>query len=419
MSQTPCLRPYQREGVRQLIDLVARHGSALLADEPGLGKTVQVAEYCNQTHPANVLVVCPASLRINWQKELDRWLNRDAVAFTCIRSYEQVVADNYPDVTFDLIVFDEAHYLKNPTAKRTKACLSVEARARLFLTGTPVVNRPMDMFPILQSMGAKWSRTEFGKRYCAGKLITVRWKPKKKLAWDFSGASHQEELNAILRKHCMVRRTKAEVLTELPEKIRQVIELDIPDVESSTLKAAVTRLFNGMEHAAANLGELKKIAFTELAAARLDIARAKLPAVLERVNDVLEEEDKVVVFAYHREIIDDICGEYGDSAVRLYGGMTDKQKNAAVEAFQNGDARVFVGQITAAGTGLTLTRARTVVFAELEWVPGNVTQAEDRCHRLGQRDTVRVIHLAARNSVDARMIKALVYKQSNIDRITR
>lgn len=417
MQQT--LRPYQRAGVQQLLALVAKHGSAILADEPGLGKTIQVAEYMNRTTPDNVLIVCPASLRINWGKELDKWLNRDAVAFVCIRSYEQITADDYPDVTFDLVVFDEAHYLKNPDAKRTKACLALEARSRLFLTGTPIVNRPMDIFPILKSMGAKWNRTEFGKRYCDGKLITVRWKPKKKLAWDFSGASRQDELNAALRKHCMVRRTKAEVLTELPAKTRQVIELDIPDVETPALKTAVARMFEGMEQAAANLGELKQIAFTELAAARLDTARAKLPSVIECINTTLEEEEKVVVFAYHREIIDDICEAFADDAVKLYGGMSDKQKNEAVEAFQHGDARVFVGQITAAGTGITLTKASTVIFAELDWVPGNVTQAEDRCHRLGQQDTVRVIHLAARSSVDARMINALVDKQNNIDAITR
>ena len=395
-----------------------------MADEPGLGKSAQVIEFINQrTSIIYVLIVCPASLRLNWRQEFDQWLrptDADSVELT-ILSYEEVTAGKaveLPDL--DLIVFDEAHYLKNPAAKRTRACLALKAETRLFLTGTPVVNRPMDLFPILQSLGMKANRTAFGKRYCGGKLVCIRWKPTKRYAWDFSGASNTEELNAALRKHVMVRRTKAEVLHELPPKIRQVIELSIPDGESPELKAAVTRMFDGMESAAANLRELRRIAFEELAKARLDLARNKLPHVVSYVRDLLEEEDKVVVFAHHREVVDALVSAFGGEAVRLYGGMTDAQKDAAVRAFQtSASVRVFVGQIQAAGTGLTLTAARTVVFAELDWVPGNVTQAEDRCHRIGQHDPVRVIHLVAADSMDARMVRALVDKQNVIERVTK
>lgn len=394
--------------------------------------TIQVAEYINRTLPGLVLIVCPASLRVNWCRELKKWLASDTAlrddhslesewTVTVVRSYEQIVAgDVPPDVKIDIAVFDEAHYLKNPSAKRTKACLSIVADTRLFLTGTPVVNRPMDLFPILSSCGMKMDRTAFGKRYCGGHLVQIGWKPRK-FAWDFSGASHTDELNAALRASVMVRRTKAEVLTELPEKTRQVIELDIPDGESVALKDAVKRMFDGMESAAENLSELKRIAFNELAAARLDIARNKLPHVIEFVKDLLEEEEKVVVFAHHREIIEALQEGLADYVpVKLYGGMTDAQKDYAVRAFQtNPKCRVFIGQIQAAGTGLTLTAAHTVVFAELDWVPGNVTQAEDRCHRIGQHDPVRVIHLVARESVDARMVRALVDKQSVIDKVTK
>ena len=145
---------------------------------------------------------------------------------------------------------------------------------------------------------------------------------------------------------------------------------------------------------------------------------AKLPYVLDFLNDLLEEEEKVVVFAHHRDVIDAIV-KAGENRVALVGGMTEKQKDAAVQAFQNGPARVFVGQIVAAGTGLTLTAARTVLFAELDWVPGNVTQAEDRCHRIGQKDTVRVFHLVAEGSIDARIVRAIVDKQQIIKEITK
>lgn len=417
-SQPNHLRPYQIEGVEKLIGLAVRRGGAILADEPGLGKTAQTAEFINRTNPKSVLIVCPASLRVNWRKELDRWLNPDTLCRVKILSYESVSRGDAGNDGCDLAVFDEAHYLKNPQAKRTKACLSLRAGIRLFLTGTPVVNRPMDLFPILKSLGLKLTRTDFGKRYCAGYLRQISWKPRK-FAWDFSGASHQDELNAALRGHCMVRRTKAEVLSELPAKIRQIVELDIPGYrESESLRDAVTRMFDGMASAAENLPELRKIAFEELAAARLDIARQKLPVVLDFIRDLLEEEEKVVVFAHHREIIGAIATAVSES-VELKGGMTDVQKDAAVRAFQEGSARLFVGQITAAGTGITLTATRTVLFAELDWVPGNVIQAEDRCHRIGQQLPVRVIHLVAKDSVDARMVHALVEKQENFERVMR
>lgn len=412
------LRPYQKDGVQKLIELTTRRNAAILADEPGLGKTIQVAEFINKTNPDTVLIVCPASLRVNWDKELTKWILNHRHHYIRLASYEEVARNIGSFDRFDLVVFDEAHYLKNPTAKRTKHCLSLAAGKRLFLTGTPIVNRPMDMFPILKSIGLKMSKTEFGKRFCAGKLVQIRWKPRK-FAWDFSGASNQKELAEALRRDIMVRRRKADVLTQLPAKIRQVIDMAIDLDEPKPLCEAWERYYDGLDAAADNISELKQIAFEELSAARLDIARAKLPYVIDYVKNTLEEEEKVVIFAHHREIADALqeafAAEYG--AVKLQGGMTDKAKDKAVRAFQDGDSRVFVGQIQAAGTGITLTAAKTVVFAELDWVPGNMIQAEDRCHRMGQTDTVRVIHITATDSVDSRLIHALVEKQATIDEV--
>lgn len=416
MSSKATLRAYQIEGVERLIQITSRRHAALLADEPGLGKTIQVCEFINRTKADSILIVCPASLRVNWHNEITEWVI-NTLQYIVIVSYEAVAAGKVDDRHFELAVFDEAHYLKNPKAARTKKCLAISADTRLFLTGTPVVNRPMEMYPILKSCGLKLTRTEYGKRYCAGKLIPIKWKPVKKYAWDFSGASNTEELGRILRSNVMVRRTKRDVLAELPRKIRQVVELDVRLPESDDLRNAVSAMFNGFSNAASNIKELKQIAFEELSRARLATAQSKLPHVLQFAEDLLEEEDKIVIFAYHREIVDAIAAHFGDTAVKLYGGLTDKQKNAAVEAFQNGGARVFVGQITAAGTGLTLTAAHTMLFAELDWVPGNIIQCEDRCHRFGQTEPVRIFHITSRGSVDARMVKALVDKQKVIEAV--
>jgi SWI/SNF-related matrix-associated actin-dependent regulator 1 of chromatin subfamily A len=197
-----------------------------------------------------------------------------------------------------------------------------------------------------------------------------------------------------------------------------VIELDIELPESDALTVAVDRMFKGFTEAAENIKELKSIAFTELSKARLSIAQSKLAHTVSFAEDILEEEEKLVIFAYHREIVDAISDHFADRAVKLYGGMTDTQKNEAVDRFQNGDAKVFVGQITAAGTGLTLTAAHTMLFAELDWVPGNIIQCEDRCHRFGQTEPVRIFHITAAGSVDARMVKALVDKQKVIETVT-
>ena len=414
------LRPYQVSGIEQLMAITRQRHAALLADEPGLGKTIQVAGYINRTYPKSVIIVCPASLRLNWDNELTAWLDyENLVEWHCeILSYEAVASGKNRRDYYDLAVFDEAHYLKNTAAKRTKACFSINAANKLFLTGTPVVNRPMEMFPILKACGLKLNKTDFGKRYCGGRLVPIKFRPVKKYAWDFSGASNIPELNAALRKSVMVRRTKKEVLAELPQKIRQIVELESTLPESESLRSAVNAMFDGFTSAAANIKELQKVAFEELAKARLDIARAKLPYVLRFAEDILEEENKLVIFAYHREIVDAIAEHFALSAVKLYGGMTDKQKNDAVVAFQQGTAKVFVGQITAAGTGLTLTAAHTVLFAELDWVPGNIIQCEDRCHRFGQTEPVRVFHITCRESVDARMVKALVDKQKTIESVT-
>lgn len=410
------IRQYQADGVSRMIEM---NRDVILADEPGLGKTIQAAELINRTRPGSVLIVCPASLRLNWAKELEAWLAYHPYDLDIV-SYESLVNNgNRPEV--DLAVFDEAHYLKNPEAKRTSLCLSQKAGRRLFLTGTPVVNRPMDLFPVLKAMGSAMSRTEFGKRYCAGHLQVVKWNPRThkpmKTVWDFSGASNTEELNASLRKTCMIRRTKAEVLKELPNKVRQVIDIEAPHGESLSLRNAVTAMFTGLESASENVGELKKIAFQEMSAARLETAQRKLPFVISYLKDLLEE-GKVVVFAYHREVIEAISSAV-PGAVYLYGGMSDKAKDAAVRAFQEGRSSCFVGQITAAGTGITLTAASTVLFAEIDWVPGNMTQAEDRCHRIGQTETVRVIHLTLADSVDGRMIRALVEKQEIIEKVMK
>lgn len=422
-KHTKRLRGYQQEGIDAML---AMKGDVLLADEPGLGKTPQAIGYLNVKRPESVLVVCPASLRENWRRELGEWLAY-APEKLDITSYEQIA--RHLDTEYGVAVFDEAHYLKNPKAQRTKNAFLVNARRRLYLTGTPIVNRPLDLYPILSHIAPElWGTlTAFGRRYCAGKLVPIKFLRGRpvKYAWDFTGASNLKELAHRLRSTCMVRRRKRDVLTELPPKIRTVLEIDAPAHEPASLVEAANRMFEmnayrGLTGFDRQLEEARRIAFEELSRARLETALRKLPHLVPLIGDLLEEEEKVVVFAYHREVIDKLESELSKfSPVKLYGGMGDRQKDLAVGKFQSGDARVFLGQITAAGTGLTLTAAHTLLFAELDWVPGNVIQCEDRCHRFGQSEPVRIFHLAFRDSIDGRMVKALVAKQKTIEQIAR
>ena len=387
----------------------------LLADEPGLGKTATALSWLKATDALSILVVCPASLRLNWRREASMWWGdwEPALGWDVI-SYEEMVRGVRKLTSVEAVVFDESHYLKNPAAARTKAAFQIQAARRLFLTGTPVVNRPMDLWPTLRALGLADSRVAFGRRFCDGHLKRVYAKGGARTVWDFSGASGLPGLAALLSP-VMIRRTKAEVLTELPPKTRQVVELSVGGART----AMPARLGDELETWERWSGEqalapMPPALLAELAKIRLEDGLAKLSAVVSYLRDVvLEEEEKAVVFAWHREVLERLAEGLPDS-VLLYGGMTDREKDAAVRGFQKGGARVFCGQIQAAGTGLTLTAARTVVFAELDWVPGSMTQAEDRCHRLGQRDAVRVIHLVA-EGIDARVARALVRKQGVLD----
>lgn len=409
------LRPYQQAGVEELLKkLEARHG-ALLADEMGVGKTPTAIEVANRLSPKSVLIVCPASLCCNWRHELAVWsrLPFDAEVI----SYGKLVNGHQRSNEYGLIIFDESHFLKSPTAKRTKASLELKADYRLFLTGTPIPNRPIEAYNVLKALGLKLSYQEYGRRFCNGHLVRVpiRGGHGLRKAWDFTGASHLDELNASLRESVMVRRTKEEVLKELPKKVRQIIAMDFASGESEAFR----RRFSSLSLAADILDEVARVPFAEIAEERHNVALHKLPYVLKFIDDLLESgAEKLAVFAHHRDIVEAVAGA-GPDRVFLYGGMSAKQKDEAVRSFQDGDAKVFVGNILAAGVGLTLTAANVCVMAEEIWTPGDLIQAEDRLHRLGQKKVVLIYHIVADGSLDARIVKALIQKQQVIEEVMK
>lgn len=445
------LFPFQKAGIAY----ASKRPATLLGDEMGLGKTLQAIGLIN-LDPAcqSVLVICPASIKINWRRELEKWLVRpmtcsiagtkefDKNADIIIINYD-ILSQNHDFLhskKWGLLVVDECQYVKNNRAQRTKEVLGywykkqgkripgIEATRKLFLTGTPIVNRPIELWPIANALDpAKFrSFTYFVKRYC--NAHHNGW------GWDYSGAANLEELQKKLRTSFMVRRLKKDVLTELPAKVRQIIELpengtvreltkenkkwSAQEFNLERLAAACDAAATDEQYrqAAQALSEGMRLAFEEMAAIRHEVAREKAPAVIQYLKDAVEASEKVVCFAHHRDVIAQIAEAFPGECVTLTGSTPMTARQEAVDAFQTDpDVKLFIGNIRAAGVGITLTAASHVVFAELDWTPGNLTQAEDRCHRIGQANSVLVQHLVLNGSLDARMAKILIEKQDILD----
>jgi SWI/SNF-related matrix-associated actin-dependent regulator 1 of chromatin subfamily A len=459
--------PFQRAGIAYALD----RPHTLLCDQMGLGKSVEAIGVWNSYTVKRTIVICPASLRLNWKREFERWAARPVrvavinggKASDFPEDYDwDVLIVNYDVVakhrerlvkySWDLMIVDECHYLKNPKAQRTMAILGgggsgskgqrdrggIKAAKKLFLTGTPIVNRPVELWPILSAMKLNWLQGGFWpfvKRYCDAH--------KNRFGWDMSGASNLDELQRKLRESVMVRRLKEDVLKELPAKRRQVIELPangaaetvrvekeawddqqsyIAELEARIRAAEALETVDldntgeDLEALRSKLRAEKQVVFEEMSKVRHETAMAKVPAVIEHLESALEN-GPVVCFAHHKDVIKEIVDHFADTAVAITGNTSMERRQEAVDRFQNPKCSIdlLVGNIQAAGVGITLTRSSHVVFAELDWVPGNVTQAEDRCHRIGQEESVLVQHIVLEGSIDAVMTRKLVAKQAVID----
>ena len=377
---------------------------------------------------------------------------RGRMASVNIKLYESLLARQW-----DILVTDECHFIKNADAARSRAILGYPAKRKqglvdvskmkIFLTGTPIPNRPVELWPVLSICAPK----EFGnfknytRRYCAAH---EEWVTKTKKVIKVDGASNLEEFQERLRSTCMLRRLKRDVLKDLPPKTRQIIalpptedakrliaeELDIWQVKfgndleiaQEVLSASEGAKDPLYEQAAQKLKYIQAVAFIQMAEIRKKVALAKLPAVIDHLKRMWDQGvNKIVCFAHHKEVIRGLAEAFGSKAVLLYGDTKggadpDNPKNErqqAINRFQKDPTvKLFIGGMLAAGTGITLTASSHVVFAELDWTPSNVTQAEDRCHRLGQKNNVHVQHLILDGSLDARMVQMLVEKQEIADR---
>lgn len=468
--------PFQRAGIAYGVS----RPNFILADEMGLGKTIQALGIINADPTIrNVLLVVPSSLILNWKREAEKWLIRP-MRIRVIETMadapspdDQLVIVNYDKFGYkeksvplfdalrsrqwDMVVADEAHRVKNPKAQRTKMIvgdllpkrgepetvgLVGRAKRRLFMTGTPWLNSPIELWPLLVAACPQLALLEQGQPMSKSYWrFAYRWCVVEKTRWgtNILGGKPQAmpRLQEELRAACMVRRTKEEVLKELPAKVRQVITLEakgmereierenrafaqyddaFQELEAKVELAKASGDEDVYEQAVAKLRQAYRVAFEEMSKVRHAVAVKKMPMVIERVTDMVEEGvGKVIVFAHHRDVLEGMFSKFEDAGYEpamIIGGQDRTEVEEGKARFQTDPkCKVIVCSIMAAGVGHTLTAANYVVFAELDWVPGNITQAEDRAHRIGQEKTVFVQHLVVDGSLDAKMAKTLVAKQ--------
>ncbi len=422
------LKPFQRAGVSYLLE----RRRAFLADEQGLGKTIEALATVEAAGAYPAVVVCPASLKLNWMRELERWLpQRSARALSgngngaAAPGAADITIVNYDIVAARLeelcalepaaLVLDESHYCKNAAAKRTQAVQRLSAALPreglvLALSGTPITNRPAELISQLRILGRLedfGSGVRFGER--------------------FRGADAHLRLHWHLRARCFVRRLKADVLPQLPAKTRAVVPVELDN--EAEYRLAERDLVAWLRSQPLDLRELDAKVAAALRAERLVrcnalkllAARGKLHAALAWIHDFCSSGEPLVVFAGHREIQRAVLDRF-PAALHILGEDSAAARDSALRAFQETQAseanQLIVCSIEVAGHGLTLTRSSNVAFLELGWTPAKHDQAEDRCHRIGQQDAVNAYYLLAADTIDETISTLLERKRALIGAVT-
>jgi len=416
------LAPFQWAGVRYVLD--AR--SAFLADEQGLGKTVQALAALEADGAFPAVVVCPASMKLTWEREAAKWLphrSRTVVsggaaaalgADLVILNYD--IADKHRDALVRTrpraLVLDESHYLKNPRARRTRAVRRLAASLppgalRLALTGTPVLNRPEEIVSQLRVLDRL---EQFGSG--------------ARLARRFTGIDAEQRLHWHLRRTCFARRLKRDVLPQLPAKRQVVVPVALDNEEEYRL--AERDVVEWLRTQPLDLRELDAKIAAALRAERLAqlntlkrlAARGKLSAAVSWIHDFLDHGEPLIVFSHHAEVQDALLERF-PGAGHLLGRDSIAAREATVQGFQDGSGPpLLICSTLVAGQGITLTRASNVAFLELEWTPARHDQAEDRCHRIGQRDAVTAWYLLAAQTIDETIAELLARKRGVVDAVT-
>ena len=441
------LYDFQKDGIKFGIE---RKGRILLADEMGVGKTVQaigIALMYKEEWP--VLIICPSSLKFVWRDEILKWIpdiNDDKINiqifksskdyFKCgvkiyIMSYDLTVKleDKITEKNFKFIIADEAHYMKSPDAKRTKCLMPIIKRSKrvILITGTPILAKPVELYPLLTMLRPDLFHNfkEFGNRYCD---------PKRNFfGMDWTGSSNPKELNYILR-HIMIRRLKKEVMNQLPPKKRQKVEIQtdpkvIKQIQAINLSSEkIIEKINELNNSQINPNPANYVNPEKPENDNENLlnlfnkvynlsAEAKISGVKEYIHYLIDNKCKFLIFAHHMKMLDGIEEEVKKLKVdyiRIDGKVKLEKRQEYVYKYQHDETcLVAILSITACYTGITLTAASTVVFSELHMTPAIMIQAEDRAHRIGQEhECVNIHYLYGPDTIDEVLFRMLNQKQN-------
>ena len=421
------------------IEFLLKNKKCILADDMGLGKTYQSIVAALEIEAERVLIVCPSSLKINWMREIQNFCEDvsiikgkhwDPDRFTIInydilKNFHTIEekGKKYEDwelrreiVEFnpDLIILDEAHFVKNHKSIRGKILKDISKRFKTervwLLTGTPIANRPMDYFNLLSIIDSPVTNNwvHYAKTYCEG----MRFKKAGRFIWVTTGASNLEELSTKT-KRTILRRKKEDVL-DLPEKLITPVYLELENVDG--YKNVWNEYIEQRKLDGKKGNPAKDL--VEMTLLRTFIAMETVPYTIEKTEEALELNKKTIIFCNFNDEMDSFINHFGDKCVCVRGGMSDKQKQQSVDRFQEDDScMVFVGQIKAAGVGLTLTKAEIVIMNSLDWVPGTHEQAEDRAYRIGQKETVNIYYMLIDDTIDTLVWNILNEKKKVIGTI--
>jgi len=432
-------KPHQIVAITKLLE----NEKYILADDMGLGKTTSAIIAAMEGGFKKILVVCPASLKINWKKEImnydteknvsivdsvdfkvNKWtiVNYDILKnFHYLPERGVMISELPPSPIdfhkFDLIIADEAHYLKSSTSNRTKIFNDFASRIpnRWFLTGTPITNKPIDFYNLLHMcdspIATNW--VHYVRRYCAGRQFNR--KGTKQKYWVTSGASNLDELRDYAAD-IMLRRTKKDSI-DLPQKTIKPVYLPL---EYSTGYNAYMAEYEQWVEEMAAMGEKPSVTdhLTKLIKVRQLLSNDKIAHTIKLAEDLIENEHKVIIFSCFTQTINAIHEHFGKSSVLIDGSVSKEKRQLAVDRFQTDPKiKVFCGNIVAAGVGLTLTEGTIVIFNDLDWTPANHAQAEDRAHRIGQENDVHIIYPLFDDTLDTIMFDTLRRKMKIITQV--
>ena len=416
---------------KEAIEKLAGSRRFILADDMGLGKTTATIIAALETGAKKILIICPASLKINWQREIENYSDRsvyisEGKKFSSNHDFVIINYDilkNFHDpkkkddsiilnTKFDLVIMDEAHMISNPQAQRTKIvndiCDNVD-RVWL-LTGTPMTSRPMNYYNLLSlvnsPVAANWMA--YARRYCNGFQFSVG----KRKVWNVAGASNLDELRERTQTH-ILRRLKDEVL-DLPDKIITPVYLRL---KSKDYEELMGEYYDWYDKNSDESGSLT-IQFGKLMKVRKVIAQEKVKNTIELAENIIEQGKKVIIFTNFTDTLQEIYNHFGKQAVYLDGSCSKPHRQKSVDDFQENDKiRVFVGNLKAAGVGITLTSAEAVIMNDLSFVPAEHAQAEDRSHRIGQKNSTSVYYPLFENTIEGAIYDILNKKKKIISTV--